>query len=175
MNVYLLDCNAASALLDTLNPKHEGISNFVRNLGEQRVYLSQIAVGEMKYGHRVHTINDSHPRYQEILERRNLLEEAIEEFAIKHLTKHTTEVYAQLRAKLFNQYAPRNKRNIVKSRWPEALLEHTTGRELGIDENDIWIASQAVEGNLVLITDDKMTQIRSVEANLNCLSISDLA
>lgn len=33
-------------------------------------------------------------------------------------------------------------------------MNPTTGKELGIDENDIWIAAQAKTHNLVLVTHD---------------------
>ena len=34
--------------------------------------------------------------------------------------------------------------------------------ELGIDENDLWIAAQAIEHNLVLVTNDEMKRIKHV-------------
>jgi len=47
----------------------------------------------------------------------------------------------------------------------EDLIEPTTGRELGIDENDLWIVSTAVECNLVFITrDQKGSMKRIIEA-----------
>ena len=36
----------------------------------------------------------------------------------------------------------------------EELLNPATGKELGIDENDIWIAAQALTHNLLLVTHD---------------------
>ena len=39
-------------------------------------------------------------------------------------------------------------------------------RELGIDENDLWIVAQAVERNLVLVTSDKMWRIRETVCEL---------
>jgi predicted nucleic acid-binding protein len=38
-----------------------------------------------------------------------------------------------------------------------------TGHQLGIDENDLWIAAQAVEHNLVLITSDKLLKLREAD------------
>jgi predicted nucleic acid-binding protein len=42
------------------------------------------------------------------------------------------------------------------------LIDPVTSRELGIQENDLWIAAQALEYNLVLVTNDKMDRIRDV-------------
>lgn len=72
--------------------------------------------------------------------------------------------YGQLRACLFKEYAPRSKRG--KGRWPEELIDPTTGRELGIQENDLWIAAQAIEYNLVLVSHDEMRHIRHVADDL---------
>ena len=44
----------------------------------------------------------------------------------------------------------------------EDLVEPTTGKELGIDENDLWIVSTAVEYNLVFITQDQKGSMRRI-------------
>jgi predicted nucleic acid-binding protein len=41
-----------------------------------------------------------------------------------------------------------------------------TSQELGIQENDLWMAAQALEYNLVFVTNDKMERIREVCADL---------
>jgi predicted nucleic acid-binding protein len=38
---------------------------------------------------------------------------------------------------------------------PEQLVEPVTGLELGIDENDLWIAAQSLAYNLTLVTADQ--------------------
>jgi len=50
-------------------------------------------------------------------------------------------------------------RNRLKEKRPEDLLDRTTSRELGIQENDLWIVSVAVQYNLRFITGDKMDRI----------------
>ena len=45
---------------------------------------------------------------------------------------------------------------------PEALQERTTAKELGVQENDIWIAAQAIQYNLVLLTADYMRRLEKV-------------
>jgi predicted nucleic acid-binding protein len=36
-----------------------------------------------------------------------------------------------------------------------------------VDENDVWIAAQAVESKFVLVTNDKLTRIRDAAAELD--------
>ena len=40
-------------------------------------------------------------------------------------------------------------------RWVESWTDRVSGQLLQIDENDLWIAAQAVERNLVVITSDR--------------------
>jgi predicted nucleic acid-binding protein len=39
-------------------------------------------------------------------------------------------------------------------------VDPTTARELGIDENDLWIAAHAALHNLVLVTADGLANIK---------------
>ncbi|MBW2143424.1 MAG: hypothetical protein JRG75_03380 [Deltaproteobacteria bacterium] len=50
----------------------------------------------------------------------------------------------------------------MKVKWPEDLQERTTAKELGVQENDIWIAAQAIQYNLVLLTADYMKRLEEV-------------
>jgi tRNA(fMet)-specific endonuclease VapC len=80
--------------------------------------------------------------------------------------KHTIEPYSDLRATLFKEYSPRDKRGRLQTKWPEDLQERTSAKELGIQENDLWIAAQAIQYNLVLITGDHMSRLKEVSATL---------
>ena len=80
-------------------------------------------------------------------------------FRILEITEHTARAYAQLRANLFRAYSPRNRRGRLTQRQVEDLVESTTGRELGIQENDLWIVSIAVEQNLIFVTSDRMERV----------------
>jgi tRNA(fMet)-specific endonuclease VapC len=76
------------------------------------------------------------------------------------ITKATRIYYGLLRASIFEKYAPNARRR--RGLRPEQLIDPVTSRELGIQENDLWIAAQALEYNLVLVTNDKMDRIRDV-------------
>ncbi len=62
--------------------------------------------------------------------------------------------YSLIRAELWKLFAPPKKKR------PEDLLDKVTGKELGIDEPDLLIASVALEHNLILVTQDSMTRIK---------------
>lgn len=77
------------------------------------------------------------------------------------INRHTAKTYGELRARLFEKYAPRNKR--TKGLRPEQLIDPVTSLELGIQENDLWITAQAATFNLTLVTnDEKMKCIRDI-------------
>jgi predicted nucleic acid-binding protein len=69
-------------------------------------------------------------------------------------------MYGMLRARLFENYTPNNKKR--KGLRPEQLIDPVTSLELGIQENDLWIAAQAMSQNLTLVTNDKLHQIHEV-------------
>lgn len=84
------------------------------------------------------------------------------------IRKTTAIYYGQLRAKLFDKFAPKGKRKGLR---PEQPVDPLTAAKVGIQENDLWIAAQAMEHNLVLATHDRITRIREVAPDL--LEIED--
>ncbi|RAQ38592.1 PIN domain nuclease [Arthrospira sp. O9.13F] len=62
-----------------------------------------------------------------------------------YLTDETTAViYGQIKAALFDQFAPKEKSQRRK----------TKIRDIGFDDNDLWIASIAWQHNLILVSAD---------------------
>jgi tRNA(fMet)-specific endonuclease VapC len=80
------------------------------------------------------------------------------------VTSTTRVYYGSIRAALFERYAPRDKR--AKRFRLGQLTDPVSELELGIQENDVWIAAQAIEYNLVLVSNDKLTKIRDVAGDL---------
>ena len=164
MKGYLLDTNAISDWLDSTQKRHKPVSKRVDQCARENAILltSTIVLGEIEYG-----IRDA-PK--EKLESLDALRDQVEvQFVHKRLllevSRSTALVYGDLRAKLFNKYAPRAKRK--KVRRPEELVCPTTSKELGFQENDLWIAAQAIERNLVLVSNDShMKRIRDVAPEL---------
>jgi tRNA(fMet)-specific endonuclease VapC len=157
MKVYLLDTNIASALWDQGDKHHPDALKFVADAATNAdlVYVSRITIAEIEYGYKLHLSADP--------ARRAKAEAAMRAYkAIREIDKDTTEHYANIRAELFRRFAPRDAKNRIRKVRPEQLVDKTTGLELGIQENDLWIAAIAVEYNMILVTDDRMARIQEV-------------
>jgi len=126
-------------------------------------FVSVVTLGEIFFGHRTTKTPD--------LAKQAALEQFVQVQFPNPLgiSRHTAAHYAELRRRLFWKYPPAN----AKHRHPEQCLDPITATELGIDENDLWIAAQAVEHNLILVTHDRMAQIRDVTSGL--LDVEDWA
>ncbi|MBL7208767.1 MAG: PIN domain-containing protein [Dehalococcoidia bacterium] len=154
---YLLDTSVASAVFDKGSPGHFEVRNNLEQLGEGIVYICPIAVSEIEYGLKVAPSIDS--------DRQLIVRSAMAQYECLDIDYYTSEPYSDIRANLFKKYSPRDRRNRLTMKRVEDLIEPTTGKELGIDENDLWIVSTAVEYNLVFITrDQKGSMKRIVEA-----------
>ncbi len=75
---------------------------------------------------------------------------------------HTVEPYSFLRAKIWHMYATPKGRKHVET-LPEELKDRVSGKELGIDERDLLIASVAVQHRLILVTNDQNAGMRRIE------------
>jgi len=164
MKGYLLDTNAVSDWLDSTHPRHAAVANRIEQLAHANVILltSTIVLGEIEYGIRV-----APPNRRESLDalRAHLGAQFVNRRLLLQVARPTTLVYGDLRARLFEKYAPRAKR--IKGLRPEQLVSPVTSRVLGIQENDLWIAAQAIERNLVLVTNDqKMLRIQEIAPEL---------
>ena len=111
-----------------------------------RLFVSVVTLGEIEYGHRVTLAPDPAKQAAYAKFVREQCPVSIE------ITKHVAEQYGEMRAWLFNNFGPIAKKS--KAKRAEELVNPATGQELAIDENDIWIAAQAMTHNLVLVTHD---------------------
>lgn len=164
MKVYLLDTNAASALWDEGDEHHDDALEFATNAGASGdvIYVSRITIGEIEYGYELYTSKEP--------ARRRKAEANMRAFTlIRDTDKGTTAPYAKIRAELYRQKAPRKPSGHIKNVRPERLIDKTTGQELGIQENDLWIAAIAVEYNMILVTDDRMRHIQEAAPDLKIL------
>jgi tRNA(fMet)-specific endonuclease VapC len=151
---YLLDTNIVAYWFDERRSEHERVVQHIQELPDATpLMISAITLGEIEYGLQVARIDI-------------LKQEAFHAFISTNLpmvldiTKATRIYYGSLRASVFEKYAPNARRR--RGLRPEQLIDPVTSRELGIQENDLWIAAQALEYNLVLVTNDKMDRIRDV-------------
>ena len=161
MDGYLLDTTAASALWDRRHHDHPKIRGFLRSAADSPTWVSIVVLGEVEYGLKIV------PQMDEDLQAE--VRRRMARFPqILDVNKHTIEPYSDLRAALFKKYSPRDRRGRLRTKWPEDLRERTSSKELGVQENDLWIAAQAVQYKLVLVSGDYMRRLQEVSAALDC-------
>ncbi len=114
------------------------------------ICLSSVVWGEIIYGARANTKFDFTSYRQFIYQVKPM---------ILQIDKNVSEVYGELRAKLFEKFTEKNGRGAKR---PEQLIDPITATQIGIDENDLWIVSQAITYDMTLITSDKMNKIFSI-------------
>jgi tRNA(fMet)-specific endonuclease VapC len=151
---YLLDTNILRYWYEKTCDEHARVVARVDSVRQpdprtkyvSRLFVSVVTLGEIEYGHRVAHAPDpvKQAAYAKFV--REQCPVSLE------MTNHVAEQYGEMRAWLFNNCGPNVKRS--KAKRAEELVNPTTGKELGIDENDIWIAAQAKTHNLVLVTHD---------------------
>ncbi len=122
------------------------------------VAMSVITWGEIDYGYNVMT---SKERSREAPFRSFL---AGQSPWLVSIDKHVAVAYGQLRAKLFDKYGPKDMKR--KGLRPEQLINPATALQLQIQENDLWIAAQAIRYRLTLVTNDKMASIKTVTGTM---------
>jgi predicted nucleic acid-binding protein len=132
------------------NPEYEELKTHWENLPESSViFVCPVTVGEIEYGLR--TAVGKKPHHEKARQLYNA-------FACMDINLDLArEYYAELRSRLFKRCHSKKKIKHIEE-WEDP----TTGRELEIDENDLWIAAVAMAHNLVLVTHDKMTAIKDV-------------
>jgi predicted nucleic acid-binding protein len=111
-----------------------------------RLFVSTVTIGEIEFGHRV--IPALNPA-----EQAKYMSFVRQEFPEPlPVTRHVGEYYGILKAWLFNNCSPKSMRTKAK-RYRE-LVDPTSGEALEVQENDVWIAAQAMTHRLVLVTHD---------------------
>jgi len=153
---YLLDTCIWSYWFNPNSPEHSCIENHVAKLADKSVLgISIITWGEIFYGHRVESRYDKPVQleYVQFVKSKNP--------KIFFVDIHTATKYGELRARLFEKI-PKKKRRKLR---PEQVIDPISSRELGMQENDLWMAAQAITRNLKLVTNDKLGRIRSITSN----------
>ena len=155
---YLLDTTIASIAGYEGHRLHEAVRAWLDGLQDDVVFISAVSVAESEYGL---NLNPMDPQEQQDIR------SAIGTYQVLPIDHHTARVYGHIRAALFKAYAPRDYRNKITSRYIEDLREPTTGKELGIQENDLWIVSVAVQYNMVFVTADGRGGMRKIVEEAN--------
>ena len=160
MDGYLFDTNAVSPLWNARHPEHDTVKAFFASVSQSPVWLSTIVLAEIEYGMKITPEMDIDSQNQ-------VWHEMSNQPFILDIDKHTIGPYSDLRAELFKKFSPRDRRGRLTVKWPEDLIERTSAKELGVQENDIWIAAQAIQYNLILVTGDHMQRLVDVSENLD--------
>lgn len=161
MRGYLLDTQIIKYWWDDGCPEHAAVAENVKLKPEMApLYVSAVTRGEIEYGHAANPAGDAEMR-ADFMEFLSTLPQ------ILPITLHTSEPYGRLRARLFEKFARPKEGKHRSKRRAEQLVNPDTGLELGIDENDLWIAAQAMEKKLILVTNDDMPRIRKALAEVD--------
>jgi predicted nucleic acid-binding protein len=152
---YLLDTNILSYWYDTNCPESARVVAAVNKATQpdpttgytSRLFVSVITLGEMEYGHRV-------AQKPDVVKQADYARFVREQCPVAlDVIPHVAEQYGQMRAWLFNNCGL--SANKTKPKRAEQLVFPSHGGELGIDENDLWIAAQAMTHNLVFVSRDR--------------------
>lgn len=138
--------------------QHLNVKNRVQKLPSDSILsISIISWGEVAYGHKVESPVETPIQVE--------FNQFIKSKRPKtfEIDIHTANKYGELRALLFEKFVSKGKKK--KNLRPEQLVDPVTSLELGLQENDLWIAAQAITRNLTLITNDKLIRIRDVAGN----------
>jgi tRNA(fMet)-specific endonuclease VapC len=173
---YLLDTNIISIWYDANRPEHAKVVGRVNTARQpdpetgyvSRFFISVVTLGEIEYGHRVADQPDplKQAAYAKFVSQQ--CPDALE------MTRKVVEHYGEMRAWLFKNCSPAHKKS--KAKRAEQLVYPSTGQELAIDENDIWIAAQAMTYALVLVTHDARGNFGKVLAHFaRTLTVEDWA
>ena len=145
-DAYLLDTSIASYVWDGGSKYNALVKAKLTKLNQNYISICAVSLGEAAYGLEVSL--GANP------ERHTQVKQAMLCYKIYDIDRHTTIYYSRIRGDLFKKYSPRNKRGRLTKKWPEDLVDDTTAQDLGIQENDLWIVSVAVQYNLIFLTGD---------------------
>ena len=156
MEGYLLDTNAVSHW----HHQHPRLAQRINALaGHDQLRVSAITLGEIEFGHNLYLRSRDLVRRDEFA---NWVSRNFPKSRTLEVTRDTRDYYGVLRAAIFEKYPPLK----ADENHPELCYDPVSASELGIDENDLWIAAQAIEHGLTLVTQDNMDRIKQVAKDI---------
>ena len=148
MKAFLLDTNHVARLFE----EHERVMARLGSLPpDTQIRASVISLGEIEAAHRITETTDQQRRDE--FDRFVALKFRPLALTVSPMTRH---YYADLIEGIWQRKPPSSGR----TRTERHLVE------LGVDVNDIWIAAQAIEHNMILVTEDSMQCIRDSAGKL---------
>lgn len=147
MEQILLDTNFVSVLFDPRRPNFAAVEARAQAFNPaDLVYLSVVVLAELHYG-----VEAATRAGQDISHIRRTLTQAAT-YPLAEVGRHTAEAYGDVKARLAEHYLDMSRR---APRWLEDWQDRASGQMLQVDENDLWIVSQAVERDYLLVTCDQ--------------------
>ena len=152
VNFYLLDTCIISDLYNPRRKKHSDVRSAIEALDPTAPqFLSVVVLAELLFGLRM-----AEKTGQKLTHIRSTIERA-QERDVAEIGRHTAESYGNVKSQLAQRWTnPESK----LPRWPEDWKDKISGKNLQIDESDLWLVAQAVERNYVLLTTDKKLKDR---------------
>ncbi len=161
MDGYLLDNNILQFWYNSNLPEHLAVSARIASLEDGTpLTTSVVAFGEVEDGMRRVVAPDANQSARQAALRAWLANHFPYPLAVD---QNTVSHYGEIRARIFRHCYPSGKGPNRPCGWGHPTA---TATQLGIEENDLWITSQAVQHKLILVTHDRMYNIRSVVADL---------
>jgi tRNA(fMet)-specific endonuclease VapC len=130
--MYLLDTNHCSSIIFG----NLTVITKVESIGISNVAISAITEGELLYMAENST---------SVVDNLAIIEEFLEDMPVYDVNSNTSRIYAKLKAKIMDCFAPKERKKRRKTRI----------HELGISENDLWIASIAIQNYLTIVSADR--------------------
>ena len=150
MDGYILDTTALSAHLDPSHQKHSEVEAALGVMeDDSMLFLSAVSVAELAFGVRMAKAFGGADL--PVIERMLATARTYEALPVTH---HTSDAYAELKTNLARKYLAKASRR-DRPRWVEEWVDKASGQKLQIDENDLWICSQAKERDLIVVTTDR--------------------
>ena len=144
---YLLDTSVLSAYYHAQHTNHAITKAEIDKFPAATLQIvSPISLAEIEFGIKLAELQGANA----LAELRERLER-IRAHSRLPITHHTSQAYAHLRSLLASRV------NVTKKgrpRWLEDWVDSASGQKLQIDENDLWIAAQAFDRDLTVLTLD---------------------
>lgn len=129
--MYLLDTNHCSNLI-LGNPT---LIRKVLEVGESNIATSAITEGELVY-----MVENSRQREENIV----VLDRFLQDIPVYGIDEETGRIYGSLKAQIMARFGPKER----------SKRRRTRTVNLGIDENDLWIASIALQHGFTIVSAD---------------------
>jgi tRNA(fMet)-specific endonuclease VapC len=130
--MYLLDTNHCSYIIR----RETSVIERLAQLENAIIYVCVITQGELIY-----MAENSERKESNLV----LVEAFLQTVHIFDIDQTTSRIYGRLKADLINQFASREK----------SQRQRTKITDIGFDDNDLWIASIALQHNLTLVSADR--------------------